>query len=71
MKLKNPAAKAVFICGIVVAILVFIISLMRASNTGDLTNLISGVFGTAIATIVLIGFAEIINLLQRIYDKLK
>lgn len=69
MKSKNPVARALYICGVVVAMLGFLVSLLRASE--DVTNLLSGVFVTALVTVLLFGFGEMVNLLQKILDRLE
>ena len=68
MKSKNPVAKALYICGTVVAILGFFVSLLQASQ--NLTNLISGVFLTAILAVLFFGLGETVSLLQRILDRM-
>ncbi len=69
MKSKNPVARALYICGIIAAMLGFLVSLLRASE--NVTYLLSGVFLTAIVTVLLFGLGEIVNLLQKILDRLE
>ena len=69
MKSKNPVARALYICGIIAAMLGFLVSLLRASEY--VTYLLSGVFLTAIVTVLLFGLGEIVNLLQKILDRLE
>ena len=69
MKSKNPVAQALYICGLIAAMLGFLVSLLRASE--NVTYLLSGVFLTAIVTVLLFGLGEIVNLLQKILDRLE
>ena len=69
MKSKNPVARALYICGIIAAMFGFLVSLLRASE--NVTYLLSGVFLTAIVTVLLFGLGEIVNLLQKILDRLE
>lgn len=69
MKSKNPVARALYICGLIAAMLGFLVSLLRASE--NVTYLLSGVFLTAIVTVLLFGLGEIVNLLQKILDRLE
>ena len=70
MKTKNPVARALFIAGVAVAILGFLVGLMQASSTGDLTKLFSGLLAAGIGAVVLFGFGEIVSLLQQIRDRM-